>query len=210
MSAAAPTSNSGGPWMASSSGDVGQATGKKHALQSRFHFSYMRRSPSGRTEIYGSTIREIGTFGTVEDFWSYYNHLVRPNDLPTNTQFFLFRDSVRPTWEDPANKNGGRWTIRLKKGICSRAFEDLAIAFIGEQFDGSEVVCGIALSIRFKEDVLSLWIRTSDDAVVLDSIRDVAQGAMQDYISANTTKEWEYKQHVAVNAATNSLGADHR
>eukprot|EP00188_Purpureofilum_apyrenoidigerum_P003007 Plantae.Rhodophyta-Purpureofilum_apyrenoidigerum.ctg30525.p1 GENE.Plantae.Rhodophyta-Purpureofilum_apyrenoidigerum.ctg30525~~Plantae.Rhodophyta-Purpureofilum_apyrenoidigerum.ctg30525.p1 ORF type:complete len:211 (-),score=30.98 Plantae.Rhodophyta-Purpureofilum_apyrenoidigerum.ctg30525:78-710(-) len=210
MSSAASGSNSGGPWMASPSGDIGQVTSRKHVLQSRFHFSFMRRGPSTRTEIYGSSIREIGTFGTVEDFWSYYNHLVRPNDLPVNTEYYLFRDSVRPMWEDPANKSGGRWTIRLKKGICNQAFEDLAMAFIGEQLDESDIVCGIALSIRFQEDVLSLWTRTSDDTVALENIRTMAREAMQEYISVNTAKEWEYKQHVAVDAPTNSLSSDHR
>jgi len=52
----------------------------------------------------------------VEDFWAYYNHLVRPNDLPTSIDYQLFREGVSPLWEDPVNKNGGKWVVRLKKG----------------------------------------------------------------------------------------------
>ena len=33
--------------------------------------------------------KHIGKFDTIEGFWKFYNHLVRPNDLPVNVVFFL-------------------------------------------------------------------------------------------------------------------------
>jgi translation initiation factor 4E len=35
-------------------------------------------------------------------------------------------------WEDEANKNGGRWTLRVAKGYANKLWEDLILAFIGE------------------------------------------------------------------------------
>ena len=29
--------------------------------------------------------------------------------LPSNTDYFLFKDYIKPQWEDCKNKNGGRW-----------------------------------------------------------------------------------------------------
>jgi len=29
--------------------------------------------------------------------------------LPSNTDFFVFKDYIKPEWEDCKNKNGGRW-----------------------------------------------------------------------------------------------------
>ena len=37
--------------------------------------------------------------GQVEDFWAYYNHLIRPNDLQYSCDYHLFRSSIRPMWE---------------------------------------------------------------------------------------------------------------
>mmetsp|Transcript_27463 Transcript_27463/g.107470 ORF Transcript_27463/g.107470 Transcript_27463/m.107470 type:complete len:201 (-) Transcript_27463:515-1117(-) len=177
-------------------GEAGRPVGG-HQLNSRFHFSFMKRSATSRNETYGSSIKEIGSFGSIEDFWSFYSHLTRPNDLAVNTDYYMFREPVKPLWEDPENKNGGRWTIRMKKGIANRAFEDMSICLIGEQFDEYETVNGLALSVRYQEDVLSLWTRTSDEQSRLDSIRDVAQAAME-YLPAMKNTDWEYKRHEVV------------
>lgn len=33
----------------------------------------------------------------------------------------LLRDiGIKPIWEDPANKRGGKWIVRLRKGLASR------------------------------------------------------------------------------------------
>ena len=29
--------------------------------------------------------------------------------LPSNTDYFMFKDYIKPQWEDCKNKNGGRW-----------------------------------------------------------------------------------------------------
>lgn len=63
-------------------------------------------------------------------------------------------------WEDEENKRGGKWIIRLKKGVSDRYWEDLLFAVVGDQFaEAGEEVCGAVLSIRSGEDVLSVWTR---------------------------------------------------
>ena len=154
------------------SGASGSSSGppKKHPLFSRFRFSFMRRlsshpgsrgvpsnkdSANGEHYTYASGIKSLGTFGTVEDFWAYYTHIVQPNDLPLSTDLYLFREGISPMWEDPANEKGGRWILRMKKGFASQAFEDLAMWFIGEQFEQDSLqINGLAVSIRLQEDVL--------------------------------------------------------
>ena len=63
-------------------------------------------------------------------------------------------------WEDEENKRGGKWIIRLKKGVSDRYWEDLLFAIVGDQFaEAGDEVCGAVLSIRSGEDVLSIWTR---------------------------------------------------
>lgn len=74
-------------------------------------------------------------------------------------------------WEDPRNKNGGKWIIRLHKGICSRLWENLLMAIAGEEFDVGDEICGAVISIRAKEDILSLWNKTASNRLVNMKIR---------------------------------------
>ena len=77
-------------------------------------------------------------------------------------------------WEDEANKFGGKWIVRLRKGgefqifwcffsyswvlwisgLSSRCWENLVLAMLGEQFMVGEEICGAVVSIRFQEDIL--------------------------------------------------------
>ena len=42
----------------------------------------------------------------------------------------------RPIWEDPLNVNGGKWIIRLKKGVADRLWEELVLGVVGDHFAG--------------------------------------------------------------------------
>jgi translation initiation factor 4E len=34
---------------------------------------------------------------------------------------------------------------------------------VGEQFDVGDEICGIVISIRFQEDIISIWNKTAQD-----------------------------------------------
>ena len=59
--------------------------------------------------------------------------------------------------QDPGNRNGGKWIIRMNKAVSGRFWEDLVLALVGDQLDYGDDVCGIMLSVRFGEDILSVW-----------------------------------------------------
>lgn len=99
---------------------------------------------------YDANLRLVGTFNTVEKFWSYYSHMTRPHDLIGHADIHLFKDGIRPLWEDDANKNGGKWIVRLKKGLANRCWENLILAILGEQFMVGEEICGAVVSVRFQ------------------------------------------------------------
>ena len=56
--------------------------------------------------------------------------------------------------KDEANRYGGKWIVRLRKGLASRCWENLIMAMLGEQFMVGEEICGAVVSIRFQEDIL--------------------------------------------------------
>lgn len=123
---------------------------------------------------YEKTLHPIASVETVEQFFAVYQHLKRPSDLPLVSDYHLFKKGVRPIWEDEENKAGGKWVVRLRKGVADRYWEDLLLAIIGDQFgEAGEEVCGAVLSVRSGEDILSIWTRASGQRVL--KIRYVTQ-----------------------------------
>ncbi|KAI3523221.1 hypothetical protein L1887_01279 [Cichorium endivia] len=144
-----------------------------HPLKNKFVFWYTRRTPGVRTQTsYEDNIKQIMDFSTVEGFWVCYCHLARPSSLPSPTDLHLFKQGIRPLWEDSANCNGGKWIIRFKKAVSGRFWEDLVLALVGDQLDYSDNICGIVLSVRFNEDILSVWNRNASDNQVVMALRD--------------------------------------
>lgn len=48
------------------------------------------------------------------------------------------------------NRYGGKWIVRLRKGLASRCWENLVLAMLGEQFMVGEEICGAVVSVRFQ------------------------------------------------------------
>lgn len=53
------------------------------------------------------------------------SHIVRPDNIQGSVDVMLFRDGIKPMWEDDANARGGKWTLRLKKGVSSAFWEEI-------------------------------------------------------------------------------------
>lgn len=39
----------------------------------------------------------------------------RPSELNSGQEYAVFKNNARPTWDDDANKRGGRWIINFEK-----------------------------------------------------------------------------------------------
>lgn len=155
------------PSMASIS-EIKSSAPTTHRLRDSWTFWY--RPPISKAHgyiEYEHTLHAIATVGTGEEFWEVYAHLKRPSSLPVVSDYHLFKKDIRPIWEDDVNRNGGKWVVRMRKGVADRYWEDLLLALIGDQFgDAGEDVCGAVLSVRNGEDILSIWTRTDGGRVL--------------------------------------------
>ncbi|EIM86853.1 eukaryotic translation initiation factor 4E [Stereum hirsutum FP-91666 SS1] len=113
---------------------AGQTT--VHPLRSTWVFWFrQQRTPGNKITNYEEGIKKIAAFSSVESFWSLWTHLLPPSALLPTTDYLLFHSGVRrPVWEDPLNLPGGKWIIRLRKGVADRLWEDLVLAIVGDQF----------------------------------------------------------------------------
>lgn len=111
--------------------------------------------------------------------------------------------------QDPVNSQGGKWRIRLRKGLGSRYWEELVLAIIGEQFDVGDEICGAVISVRAAEDVLSVWTKTADNIEATTQIRDQLRRIL--HLPGNIPMDYKKHQDTPptkpANASTASGGA---
>ncbi|KAF2742071.1 IF4E-domain-containing protein [Sporormia fimetaria CBS 119925] len=118
------------------------------------------RPPTPKNSDYEKSTKPLCRMSTAQEFWKVFAHLNRPSQLPTVSDYHFFKEGIRPVWEDPENKRGGKWIMRLKKGVADRYWEELLMALIGDQFvEAADEVCGFVLSVRSGEDVFSIWTK---------------------------------------------------
>uniref|UniRef100_A0A2N9J9C2 mRNA cap-binding protein n=1 Tax=Fagus sylvatica TaxID=28930 RepID=A0A2N9J9C2_FAGSY len=67
------------------------------------------------------------------------------------------------------------------------------LALVGDQLDYGDNICGAVLSIRFNEDILSVWNRNASDHQAVMGLRD----AIKRHLKLPHSYVMEYKPHDA-------------
>jgi len=159
----------------------------EHRLQHTYGLWYIGKT---NYQQYDFSLKKIGRFASVEQFWALYSHLVRPSDFNSPADFYIFKDGIKPMWEHKGNRDGGQWLVRLHKGLAARCWENLILAILGEQFDVGDEICGAGISMRPKKDCISLWNKTSSDHDTTDKIRETLRKVLN--LPAHIDMEYRY------------------
>ena len=77
----------------------------EHRLQNSYTLSVRPSGKKNRQKnenvSYEDSIRKVGTFSTVEQFWNIYSHMPRPGGdaLGRGMDFHLFKDGIKVSFE---------------------------------------------------------------------------------------------------------------
>ena len=113
------------------------------------------------TSEYESQVKKIAEFDTIEDFWAIYQHIKKPDNCKQGIEIQMFKDNIKPMWEDEFNKNGGKLSIKLNKGYTTIIWEELILGIIGNILpkEISEGINGIVFSSKKESNILQIWFR---------------------------------------------------
>ena len=159
----------------------------KTKLENKFSFlyridenNYQYQTPNKvmDKEKYEVQVKKIAEFDTIEDFWGIFQHLRKPDSCKPGIEFFMFKEPIKPLWEDENNKNGGRFSIKLKRGYTTIIWEEMIFVLIGGILpkEMKEEINGIVVSSRKEFNTLQIWFRNFDSKIVEDlekCIRDI-------------------------------------
>lgn len=183
-----------------------------HNLQSRWTMWFMNsdQKSSQRAQQLGLTdnnswnqgLIELYTFGTVEDFWAVYNHIQLPAKLRVKNDYMVFREGVKPAWEDSNNSDGGMWKLilpnKMRNTDLDRLWLETLLSMIGEQYGPlGDYIMGAYLQRRQKEDRIQLWTNKAKDREQIEQIGRV----LKSKLNLSSDSQIHYLKHEDPNAA---------
>eukprot|EP01061_Rhynchopus_euleeides_P036260 TRINITY_DN6112_c0_g1_i3.p1 TRINITY_DN6112_c0_g1~~TRINITY_DN6112_c0_g1_i3.p1 ORF type:complete len:470 (+),score=170.00 TRINITY_DN6112_c0_g1_i3:273-1682(+) len=118
-----------------------------------------RADKKGDDTMYEDCIVELGSFSSVDVFWTYWNSL-HVHNLKDHCNLRVFKKGIKPLWEDKMNKKGGKWVVRgVPKTHRKKLWTTMILDLIrGKLKDNStQTVCGVVLSTRDNGDSMQLW-----------------------------------------------------
>ncbi|XP_031479372.1 BTB/POZ domain-containing protein NPY3-like isoform X2 [Nymphaea colorata] len=144
---------------------------RPHKLERRWTFWFDNQSKPKQGAAWGTSLRPVYSFDTVEDFWCLYDQIFKPSKLLANADFHCFKAGIEPKWEDPVCASGGKWSVTSsrKQNLESMWLETL-MALIGEQFEEGDEICGVVASVRQRQDKIALWTKTAANEATQISI----------------------------------------
>ena len=179
---------------------------------------------------YGDLTRNIATIQSVQEFWSIFNKLPQPSELlavresaneepqPTANavgSFMLFKQGIRPEWEDVANKTGGHFQFTLQTdkfrnitkentsikdgdilGILDEYWNNLVLALIGNTLPHLNDITGIRLVDKVRHGKgskpqghvrVEVWFT---ETTKVDSIREGIERILKTRPNGETVNEY--------------------
>ena len=126
----------------------------------------------------------ISTFTSVEDTIAVTENL--PSILVENCMLFIMREGIKPTWEDPRNRNGGCFSYKVVNKNVYKVWKDLTYVLVGDtiskQMEFVNSVTGITISPKKNFCIVKIWLsncKNQNPAVVTNDVKGIVpQGCL--------------------------------
>ncbi|RXK38470.1 hypothetical protein M231_04235 [Tremella mesenterica] len=175
------------------SGGIGGSINGQHPLEHKWVIYYDSKTYKPDTSLavpkegdtflndYEKTLLTVGKFETVEGFCRYMNNIKLPNSLAKGSNYHLFKQGIRPMWEDPANADGGKWTLLLKPAspLFDVTWSNLVMGLVGGYLDPDNEVCGIVASPKPRISRIQVWTRSKDKVEILNALGKKVLASME-------------------------------
>ena len=84
--------------------------------------------------------------------------IMRINHLQ-NGMFFLMKNDIFPTWEDPKNRMGGCISFKYDNNILNEWLKILLLCITEELSDYNKEINGLSISPKKEFNILKVWIK---------------------------------------------------
>ena len=107
-----------------------------------------------------SSYKKIMEISKVEEMLSLYSAI--PEKLVKNCMLFLMRKTINPTWEDPANRDGGCFSFKVINKNVHSVWQRLSYLLVGETLMTTtkllKQINGITVSPKRSFCIVKVWL----------------------------------------------------
>jgi hypothetical protein len=102
---------------------------------------------------------------TISDFWKLYNNWDKIKGVNFK-HYFLMKNGVTPTWEDPENVKGGCWSYKVTEELAPKLWTDLSIYLVNDAIiNKSDEIVGISICLKKNNNcVIKIWNKYSKNS----------------------------------------------
>ncbi len=118
----------------------------------------------------------ISTFTSLEDTIAVTETM--PSVLVENCMLFIMRKGIKPTWEDPKNRQGGCFSYKVTNKSVYKVWKDLTYVLVGESISKIagfvSCVTGITISPKKNFCIVKIWMsdcKYQDPSVVTSELK---------------------------------------
>ena len=137
-----------------------------------------KSKPIQKEKEFFDKIIKIADVSNINEFWEVFQHLKKPNQCPTGSDYHIFKKGIFPMWEDKLNMDGGKLSVLLTIKYANVIWEEVAFNFSQGLLPYYDYINVIVISMRPKFMVLSFWIKCGNNSLV-EKIRNALSGLLQ-------------------------------
>lgn len=95
---------------------------------------------------------------SIKDFWDFNNNINLLGGINSH-HFFMMKKNVTPIWEDPINKNGGCWSIKIPTEKSLELWIKLSAYIVGQSLvEDKDLINGISICAKNPiTSVVKIW-----------------------------------------------------
>jgi len=176
-----------------------------------------------KNAAYSDATHRVASFSTVKGFWKYWNHLPQPSELLDGKKFvretadsrsvvdalMVFREGIKPEWEDSTNATGGHFQFQLKPNISGGPIDEywnnIVLGMIGGTIEPVDMITGVRLVDKLNQKTASVrievWFSNFEDTEKVDQLQKSLEKCMSTKLdgtltAANSWGRTERKSHI--------------
>jgi translation initiation factor 4E len=127
---------------------------------------------------------KIYTYTSVEEAIAITETL--PSVLVENCMLFLMREGIKPTWEDPQNRNGGCFSYKVLNKHVVKVWKELSYVVIGNTISNKmefvNGLTGITISPKKSFCIVKIWMKDCNNqnpGLVTSELKEISpQGCL--------------------------------
>jgi len=170
---------------------------------------------------YSDATHMVAPFATAQEFWKLWNHMPQPSELLEQKRMvreqpdglhvidaiMIFRDNIRPEWEDKMNAQGGHFQFQLKPAVgggqVDEYWNNLVLGMIGATIEPANMITGVRLVDKLSGPRaanvirLEVWFTNYEDQGAVQQLKKNVEKCMATRLDGSTGQapKCEVKAH---------------